>query len=151
MIYTIEKATVISSQLRKFTTAYAHHLVGQFANLDFWLEEVMAAQQTLDAYIYRFNQMQDAQQKWVEKHNVQVSDYCPICKGQCELNNRNRSPPTPPKRTSSKILGASRRELVDAAYYFLTRCYRLGLLDAYELKQKCDLIGTSIDPNDLEK
>ncbi len=151
MIYTIEKADLVSTQLRKFTTAYSHHLVGQYANIDFWLQEVIAAQKTIDAYKYRFNHIRDAQKEWVEKHDVRVPNYCSICKGECELSDGNLSLPSPPRRTSSKTLDISRRALVDAAYYFLIRCYRMGLLDDHELKQKCDLIGTSIDPNDLEK
>jgi hypothetical protein len=35
MIYTIEKANLISEQLRKFTTGYTHHVVGQFSNIEF--------------------------------------------------------------------------------------------------------------------
>ncbi|MFC4633029.1 hypothetical protein ACFO3O_03875 [Dokdonia ponticola] len=151
MIYTIEKADLVSTQLRKFTTAYAHHLVGQYANIDFWLQEVIASQKTIDTYKHRFNQLRDAQKEWVEKHDVREADYCPICRGKCELSDKNLLRPAPPIRTSSKTLDITRRELVNAAYYFLIRCYSVGLLDDHDLKKKCDLIGTSIDPNDLEK
>ncbi|GGG30399.1 hypothetical protein GCM10011344_34180 [Dokdonia pacifica] len=150
MIYTIEKANLVATQLKKFTTGYAHHVVGQYANIDFWLEEVITAQRTIDAYRYRFNDMRDAQKEWVEKHDTQVFSYCHICRGKCELIGDNPLPPSPPKRMSSAVLDTTRKELVNAMYYFLTRCYRMGLLNDIQLKQKCDRIGTSIDPSDLE-
>lgn len=95
--------------------------------------------------------MCDAQKKWIDSHYIRIPDYCSICQGKCELSDGNPPPPKPPKRTSSVALNTARRALVDAAYYFLTRCYRIGLLNDNQLKQKCDLIGTSIDPTDLEK
>lgn len=150
MIYTIKKADLVSIQLRKFTTAYSHHVVAQYANIDFWLQEVIAAQKTIDDYTYRFNHLRETQKEWVERHNIRVPDYCSICKGKCELSDGEVSPSLP-IRTSSKTLDTTRRELVNAAYYFLARCYRIGLLNDNQLKQKCDLIGTSIDPTDLEK
>lgn len=50
MIYTIEKADLVTAQLRKFATDYSHHVVGQFANVDFWLQEVIDAQKIIDTY-----------------------------------------------------------------------------------------------------
>ncbi|MEP0262957.1 hypothetical protein [Dokdonia sp.] len=149
MIYTIEKANLITVQLRKFTTGYSHHVVGQFANIDFWLQEVIDAQKVIDAYRYRFTSMCDTQKEWVEKHDVRVSDYCQICRGKCELSDGNPPPPSPPMRMPSSELDTTRKELVNAMYYFLARCYRIGLLNDATLKQKCDIIGTSIDPSDL--
>ena len=148
MIYTIEKANLISSQLRRFTTGYAHHVVGQFANIDFWLQEVVDAQTTIDRYKYRFINIRDAQKDWVEMHNTRIFNYCPICRGKCEFGDEK---PLPPKRMSSSELDKVRRALVDAMYYFLVRCYRMGLLNFETLKEKCDYIGTGIDPYDLEK
>ena len=147
MIYTIEKANMVAEQLRRFTSGYAHYIVGQFANLNFWLNEVKEAQNALDEYRTRFNNMADAQKEWVKNHNTKVYTYCPYCKGKCEFSTGR---PSPPRQTSSKDISETRRELVDAIYYFLTRCYRIGLLNDEELKQKCNFIGTSIDPNDLK-
>lgn len=148
MIYTIEKAKMITEQLKRFTTGYAHHVVGQFSNIDFWLKEVREAQETIDKYNVRFKNIKNTQEYWIENHGTEVYDYCPYCQGKCELSNGN---PSPPKRVSSSDLSETRRELVYSAYFFLTRCFRMKLLDKEELKQKCDLIGTSIDPNDLKK
>lgn len=147
MIYTIEKANMITEQLKRFTTGYAHHVVGQFANIDFWLHEVNEAKNTIDAYGTRFKTMKKAQEVWIDNHDTEVYDYCPYCNGKCELSNGT---PAPPKRTSSSDLDSAKRELTDAAYYFLMRCYRMGLLTKETLQQKCDFINTSIDPDDLK-
>ena len=150
MIYTIEKANLISEQLRRFTNGYAHHVAGQFANIDFWLHEVQESIKTIDEYNKRFNNIRDGQKKWVDSHGTIVSDYCPYCGGKCELSNENRKP-SPPERTSSNELQATRKELVDSTYFFLLRCYRMGLLNKNTLEAKCKETGTSIDPSDLEK
>ncbi|WP_299891978.1 hypothetical protein [uncultured Lacinutrix sp.] len=139
---------MITDQLRRFKSGYAHHVVGQFANIDFWLNEVLEAQKTIDQYNSRFNNIRDIQKNWINSHGTKVYDYCPHCGGKCELSNGT---PSPPNRISSSDMNETRRNLVNSAYYFLTRCYRMGLLNDDELKQKCDLIGTSIDPNDLKK
>ncbi|HET9279481.1 MAG TPA: hypothetical protein VFN95_14900, partial [Flavitalea sp.] len=113
MIYTIEKANLISEQLRRFTNGYAHHVAGQFANIDFWLHEVQESIKTVDEYNKRFNNIRDGQKKWVESHGTIVYDYCPHCGGKCELNDGNRKPPLP-ERVSSNELLATRKELVDS-------------------------------------
>jgi hypothetical protein len=59
--YTLEKAALINEQVRPFTTSYAHHLSGQFANLEFWLGEIASALQALSEYHHRFEFMRDAQ------------------------------------------------------------------------------------------
>lgn len=148
MIYTIEKADMIAEQLKRFTSGYAHHVVGQFANLDFWWNEVQEALKAIDQYNTRFNRISDAQKTWVENHGTVVYDYCPYCGGKCAFADGK---PSAPRRTPSAELTEARRQLIDAAYYFIARCYRLGLLNEAELKQHCDAIGTSIDPADLKK
>jgi hypothetical protein len=151
MIYTIEKANLISEQLRKFTSGFAHHVTSQFANIDFWLHEAKEAIKTIDEYNKRFNSMRDEQKKWVEAHGTVVYDYCPICGGKCELKDGNGNPPPPPVRVSDNELKAARKELVDSIYFFLLRCYRMRLLNENILETKCEEIGISIDPSDLEK
>jgi len=146
MIYTIEKANLIANQLKKFTTGYTHHVVGHYANLNFWLNEVVEALNAIDEHKDRFDGIYAAQKKWTEDHGTVVYDYCPVCQGKCEFSDGK---PILPKRKHRIEKVNSRKELVNAAYYFLTRCYRIGLLSQEELKSKCDLIGTSIDLNDL--
>ncbi len=147
-MYTIEKASLISDQLKRFTTAYAHHVVGQFANIDFWLQEVQASLKTIDEYNERFDKIRDRQQEWVDFHGTVVQEYCRICRGKCEFG--NDGPPAPPSRMSSNELRACRRELIDSVYYFLIRCYRMELLEEQELRIKCKELGTSIELSDLD-
>jgi hypothetical protein len=151
MIYTLKKAEMVAEQLRRFTSGFAHHVVGQYANIDFWMAEVLTAQQTLDQYKARLDNMSKAQSEWVENHGTPVyTEYCPICGGKCEFDNGlNNSRYI--KRTPSKVINATRTKLVNSTYYFLARCYRMGLLNDEELKEKCDAIGTGIDPGDLGK
>ena len=148
MIYTIEKANLISEQLKRFTNGYAHHVTGQFANIDFWLHEVQEAIKTIDEYNKRFNNMRDEQKKWVDSHGTAVYDYCPICRGKCEFADGH---PSPPVREPFSELSTTRKNLVDSTYLLLLRCYRMGLLNKNTLETKCKEIGTSIDPSDLEK
>lgn len=148
MAYSIEQAELLATQLEKFTTSYAHHLVGQFANVDFWLDEVNHALLVIDDYNKRFNQMRDAQKEWVEAHKTVVSGFCRICGGKCEFDPRR---PEPPTRIRSQELEAARRRLKDAVYKFLLRCHRSGLLDEPRLKEACVRVGTSVDLKDLSR
>jgi hypothetical protein len=148
MIYTIEKAKMVSDQLRKFTSGYAHHVYGQYANIDFWFHEVIEAIKTIDEYPERFLKICDAQKYWVKLHNTKAYKYCPHCGGKCEFDDGTPSDPAP---TSDRVLQETKRDLVNNTYYFLARCYRMGLLDDKRLKERCDLLGTGIDPGDLKR
>jgi len=151
MIYTIEKATLLANQLKKFTTSYTHHLVGQFANIDFWLDEVQVALKTIDEYKKRFTNIRDAQKEWVKKHGTKVpGGYCSDCGGKCEFDD-GPSPPSPPVRTSHTDLDAAYSSLSDATYEFLLRCFRAGLLDQTSLEKMCKRAGTSLEPSDLRR
>jgi len=55
MIYTIEKANLIAEQLQRFTTGYAFHVAGHFANIDFWLNEVQEALRAIDENTGRYS------------------------------------------------------------------------------------------------
>ncbi|MCU0443386.1 MAG: hypothetical protein MUE85_00615 [Microscillaceae bacterium] len=148
MIYTIEKANLISEQLRKFTGRYTHYVVGHYANIDFWMNEVIEALRAIDGHKHRFNLMYNAQKEWVEEHGTVVFDYCSICNGKCEFSDGK---PILPKLNFKKELIDSRKDLVGTVYFFLVRCYKIGLLTIEELENRCNSIGTSIDPNDLRK
>lgn len=148
MAYSIDQANAVADQLEKFTTSYVHHLAGQVANLDFWLEEVGHALRVIDGYQRRFTLMRDAQSAWVTAHGTVVHGYCPICRGACEFG---AAAPPPPTRIASQELDAARRRLKDAAYQFLLRCHRAGLLDEISLRAACARVGTSVDDADLER
>lgn len=147
MIYTIEKANLIKEQLKRFTTGYTHHVVGQFANIDFWINEVIQSLITIDEHRKRFEVMYNTQKEWTENHEIVIHKHCSICRGVCEFSDGN---PSLPKLRYKSEKNQIRKDLVDSAYFFLVRCYRIGLLSNEELKQKCDIIGTGIDTNDLK-
>lgn len=149
MVYSIEQAELVAQQLEKFTTSYSHHLVSQFANLEFWLDEVRHAVDVIDGYSRRFVTMRDAQREWVEAHGTMVpSPFCPICRGECEFGGPQK--PEPPVRIPSQDLDAARRRVKDAAYKLLLRGHRAGLLDEEAVRAACERVGTSVDPSDLD-
>ena len=87
MIYTFEKSDLITKQLRKFTTAYTHHVVGQYANIDFWINEVVTSLKAIDGHKKRFDKLYTAQKEWTEDHGTVIHEYCFICNGRCSCTN----------------------------------------------------------------
>lgn len=150
MIYTIEKARLLTEQLRKFTDSYDFLVAGQFANIDFWMNETISALSAMDEHKERFEKMYDAQKKWIEEKSVTVPDYCYICNGICELSVEHYKKPELPKNKSKAEKKEARKILIDIAYFFLIRCYKVGLLNKEEMKKYCDQIGTSVDPFDVD-
>lgn len=151
MIYTVHKVKLIAEQLRKFSDADSWIVVGQFVNLEFWLDEVKSALSSLDQHNLRFDKMYDSQKEWIESHSISIPDNCPICQGICELGTGSRKPNLPKRSPETKSdKKESRKELINSTYYFLRRCYKLKLVDEVEFRNKCDEIGTSVDINDLK-
>lgn len=150
-MYTLELADLVASQLEKFTHGYAHHVAGQFANLEFWLAEASHALGVLNGYQGRFEAMAAAQHGWVEAHNTQLYEggYCRICGGVCEFDVKRT--PSPPRRMASSDRDEAIRRLKDAVYYFLLRCFRMGLLDEAGVRTACERVGTSVDRRDLRR
>jgi len=145
LIYTIEKAALLTRQLERFTTGYAHHAAGQYANIEFWITEIEQSLQMLDEYNDRFFAMRDAQQAWVDSHGT--IRHCPICRGPCDLAS---GAPEAPVRTASGVLQEARRALSDAGYKLLLRYYRLDLIKEDQLKSICVRIDSGFDPSDLK-
>lgn len=151
MIYTVHKVNLVAEQLRKFSDSNSWMVVGQFVNLEFWIEEVKSALKALDEHNSRFDKMYDAQKEWIESHGIQVPDNCPICQGVCELGDGVKTPNLPKRSAETKSdKKESRKNLLDSTYYFLLRCYKIKLIDEDEFRHKCEYVGTSIDINDLE-
>jgi hypothetical protein len=146
--YSIDQSNAVAVQLEKFTTSFAHHLVGHVANLEFWLDEVVHSIGVLDDYGKRFVRMRDAQIEWVRAHGTRIDGYCQICRGKCEFGPFT---PSPPRRVASQEIEAARRRLKDAAYQFLLRCFRAGHLDQAALSSCCARVGTSLEPIDLDR
>ena len=147
LIYTIEKAELITAQLQRFSSGHSHHIAGQYANIMFWVSELEQSLKALDEYGSRFNSMRKAQEEWVEQQGTEVHNYCAICQGRCEFCNGR--PPTPARMRNSTIQ-ETRRKLSEAGYEFLLRCYRIDLVEKNELKDLCTRIGSGLDPADLE-
>jgi hypothetical protein len=150
MTYTVEHANQVASQLERFSTAFAHQVAGQFANLAFWLEEVVHAVAVIDAYPARFVAMELAQREWVAKHDTVVGSFCRHCGGECELA-PGMSPPNVPRRIDARQMAEAKQRVKDAAYRFLLRGHRTKLLDRAALIAACERIGTSVDFADLHE
>ena len=149
MIYTLEKAVLVTKQLKKFTSSNDYMVAGQFANIDFWIHEVASAVKALDEHNIRFNKMNQAQKDWIEENDTRVPDYCHICNGICELSTEHYVKPELPKRRFNNDKKEIRKELVNAGYYFLIRCFKMKILNKEQINVFCNKIGTSIDPYDL--
>jgi hypothetical protein len=150
MAYSIERADQVAIQLEKFSTSFAHQVAGQFANLAFWLDQVIHAIAVIDGYPKRFEAMNAGQQAWVTNHDTMVGSYCRHCGGACELEPA-LGPPNAPRRIDARQMDAAKRRLKDSAYHFLVRCHRNGLLDKAELIAACERIGTSVDFADIKE
>lgn len=150
MIYTVEKAKLITQQLKKFKDSYAFMVAGQYANIDFWINEVESSIKAIDEHNDRFEKMYKAQEKWVEEKNVKIPDYCMICNGICELSDKHYKKPDLPKQRATNEKNDSKKELLNVTYYFLVRCFKLELLNEKLFREFCNRIGTSIDQNDLK-
>ncbi len=151
VVYTVDQADAVAKQLEKFSTCYVHQLVGQIANMEFWLEEAVHALKVADDYPARFATLRDAQREWVDAHGTRVSKSCPACRGKCEFEPEEGWKPQPPSRIDSGELKRVRIRLKDAVYRFALRGHRAGLLDEAALRAACDRVGTSVDAADLEE
>lgn len=147
MTYSIEQAELLARQLEALATRNAHQVAGQFANLEFWLEEVAHVVTTIDDYPRRFRQLREAQDAWVKAHDTKMTPRCGICRGPCELG-----PQTPPRpsRISSDELSAARSAVQRTCYRFLLRLYRVGLLAPDALRDACERIDVTLEHEDID-
>ncbi|WP_437609963.1 hypothetical protein WMF20_01285 [Sorangium sp. So ce834] len=146
--YSIARAELIAEQVGRFATQHVHQLAGHHANLAFWIAEAAAAVRTIDEYQQRFRQLRDAQVAWVRQHDTKITRYCPVCRGACEFG-----PQTPdrPHRVPSEDLAAAREAVRNAVRQFLVRLYHAGFVSEAEVRRSADLVGASIEPEDLER
>jgi hypothetical protein len=150
VVYTIDQARAVATQIEKLSTVYVHQLVGHFANFDFWLNEAAHALHVVDDYGARFELLRDAQKAWVDAHQTRVSEFCPICHGKCEFEPDEGKRPDPPTRIPHNQLEQARRAVKDAVYHFALRFYRAGMLDETALRAACERVSTSVDAADLK-
>jgi hypothetical protein len=138
--YSTEIAKLLADQLTKFATLTRHQLAEQVANLDFWLAEVRHCLEVIDGYRARFQRLKAALTRYVAEHDtVQFAPDDPCI----------RWSPTPPRRVPAEALGEARRSVGDAAYRFLVRCFREGLIEASAVRQACDSLGIGVEACDL--
>jgi hypothetical protein len=148
MSYSIKRATLIADQLERLATQNAHQLAGQFANLDFWIAEVIDAIRVIQQYPDRFRRLRDAQVAWVRAHDTKVSGYCPICGGACEFDPRT---PDPPLRIRSEELADARAALQRAGRAYLLRLYKAHLLEKDAVRRACDQLDIGVEEEDFHR
>jgi hypothetical protein len=145
--YSIARAELIADQIGRFATQHVHQLAGHHANLAFWLSEAAASVRTIDDYQHRFRQLRDAQLSWVREHGTKITWFCPVCRGPCEFG-----PQTPerPHRVPSEDLDAARNAVRVAVRQFVVRLLHAGFISETEVRQAADLVGASIEQEDLD-
>jgi len=139
--YSIDLANLLTAQLTKFTTLNRHQLAGHVANLDFWLAEARHALEVLDGYQVRFDRLKAAQTQYASCHQTtEFSHDDPCCTKQHA---------SVPKRIPGDERSRPRRQLCDAVYRFLVRCFRERLIDETRLLEACELLKISVESRDL--
>ena len=143
MSYATDIADKLTETLTRFVTLNPHQLAGHAANLDFWLAEVRHAQEVIDGYNDRFEQMKDAQRRYAsEKQTIHFAT---------EDRDWHGPPETPglPKGVPHSKLKESRTALVNAAYGLLLRCYKATFITEDQFRSFAASLGTSVDYQDL--
>jgi len=131
----------LTDQLTRFASLNPHQLVGHLTNLDFWLGEVRHAFGVLDGYHPRFERLKRAQTDYTTKHGTQQfvpGDF-----------HQTAETAARPHRATDVELKEARRGLANAAYRFLIRCHRAGLLPQKQLRSSCERLGIGVDLRDV--
>lgn len=147
MQYSIERANLLTEQLRQLSSRHPFQLAGHHANLDFWLAEAYDAIRALNGYNARFRKLRDAQVSWVRTNQVRVLSYCPICKGACEFG--SQTPPAP-IRTPSEDIDTAKLALRKAVVKLLVRFHHIGLITETEVRSGAAQIDAPFDREDFE-
>ena len=143
MAYSTDITKTLTGQITKFATLNRHQLAGHVANLDFWVGEVRHCLDVIDGYNRRFKRMKIAQTKHISEHKtIEFSLDDPCC---------TQTRASPPTRVSSAELGEARRQLCDATYQFLVRCFHDGLIDEVLLRRTCESLEVGVETRDLRK
>jgi hypothetical protein len=143
MAYSSDISKTLTDQISKFTTLNRHQLVGHLANLDFWAAEVRHCLEVIDGYGRRFEQMKAAQVNFVADHGtIQFHLDDPCC---------TRTSAARPRRVPSQELGEARRQLCEAFYRFLVRCFHERLVDEHALRRVCGSLEIGVEIGDLRQ
>ena len=143
MAYSSDITKTLTVQITKFVTLNRHQLAGHVANLDFWMAEVRHCLDVIDGYGRRFEEMKAAQAKYISGHGtVEFSLDDPCC---------TQRTASPPKRVSGAELEEARRNLCDATYRFLVRCFNEGLIEEALLRRTCGSLDLGVEAGDLRQ
>ena len=142
MSFSENMAKVVADQLARFVTLNRHQLAGHVSNLDFWIAQARHALGVIDGYQERFRRLKAGQAAYVAAHQTTVSS---------PLDPDIKGPPYPPCRVPDASLREARRSVADAAYGFLLRLYRDGLISEAQVRTSCGDLGIGIDPTDLRR
>jgi hypothetical protein len=138
MSFSMDMAELVANQLSRFVTLNRHQLAGQVANLDFWLAQVRHALRVIDGYGVRFIQMKAAQERYVAANGTI----------EFALNDEEGrgAKASPPHRIPDRELQKAHRALTKAAFHFLDRCRRDGLISELRLTEALKLPGIEQEP-----
>jgi hypothetical protein len=143
MAYSNDIANLLTAQITKFVTLNRHQLAGHVANLDFWVDEVRHCLDVIDGYNRRLEQMKAGQKKHVSEHGtVEFSLDDPCC---------TQRPASRPTRVPDSMLADSKRNLCDATYRFLVRCFKERLVNEEMLRGTCDSLDIGVEASDLRQ
>jgi hypothetical protein len=141
MSFSTDMARLVADQLSRFVSLNPHQLAGQAANLTFWISQARHALDTLDGYGVRFVQMHAAQEQYVSEHGVTE-----FVLGATTPQTRRASPP---RRIPDRQLRQARKALIEAAYRFMTRCRKEGLISLEQLAAARETLGVGSDGEPL--
>jgi hypothetical protein len=143
MAYSSDIARILTDQITKFATLNRHQLAGHLENLDFWTDEVRHCLQVIDGYSRRFERMKTAQMRFAADQGT--------VEFRLEDPRHTRTSAAPPRRVPGQELVEARRQLGDAFYRFLIRCFHEGLLDEGTLRRTCETVGLGVESSDLRQ
>jgi hypothetical protein len=143
MAYSSDITKALTVQITKFVTLNPHQLAGHVANLDFWMAEVRHCLDVIDGYDRRFDEMKTAQMKHIsERGTVQF---------RLDDSWGTQKTAPPPRRVPGAELGEVRRNLRDATYLFVVRCFNDGLIDEGQLRRTCKSLDIGVEARDLRR
>jgi hypothetical protein len=148
MSYSVAISTMLAETLTRFASLNSHQLAGHIANLDFWLAEVNHCIAVLDGHRRRYEAMKAAQVRYATDHSTREYSY--LCDGYCP-DCAEGDTASPPKRIPHGQFKDAVWTLRDAAYQFLLRCHKAGLIDEAKLCAAADTVGTGVDVADLRR
>jgi hypothetical protein len=139
MAYSIEMAERLTEQLERFVSSNRYQLVGQAANLGFWIKETLHCLSVLDGYDDRFHQLKESQSEYIKSHKTTSFEFFDPC---C-----TRKDVMPPRRVDKSDFTRARIKLLGAAERMLRRCHKESFVEIKSLVKFA--MSLDIDVNDL--